>query len=189
MLLSKKLLIGGLGAVILGVSAMAPTVYYDRPEQPVQNITPAKSITVAPETIVGKPVRVQVPSLGINLDVATGSYDRKSQTWTLSKSKAYYADLSVPVNTAQGNTLVYGHAIPTIFGLLKGLKAQDKAVITTDNGYIFTYKFSSTHAVTPTNTDVFTGEGAPRLTLQTCSGSWSQNRQMYSFDLVSAIKA
>jgi sortase (surface protein transpeptidase) len=87
----------------------------------------------------------------------------------------------VQPNNETGNTLIYGHYRPEVFAYLHLIKPGIQAIITTDNGYTFTYSFENSEALDPTNTSVFVYRGAPRLTIQTCSGSFMQHRQMYYF--------
>jgi LPXTG-site transpeptidase (sortase) family protein len=142
-----------------------------------------------PETIAGKPVRLQVPSLGIDLAVADGAYNQADGSWTLSKDKAHFALPSAPANNEAGNTLVYGHYRKEVFESLHTIQPGATAVITTDNGYTFTYIYTRTETVEPTATEIFGYQGAPRLTLQTCTGRWFEHRQFFYFALSGYEKA
>ena len=132
----------------------------------------------------GKPVRVVVADVGIDVGVAEGRFDPASQEWSLSDDSAYYANSSVPANDNNGTTLIYGHAKPTMFEPLKNATATTRVDIYTDNSMLFTYRFSALREVLPTDTSVFTQSGPPTLVLQTCSGPWDSYRALYSFDYV-----
>lgn len=130
----------------------------------------------------GVPTRVVVPDLGMDIPIASGTFDPNTEEWTLSDTSAYYATFSVPVNDSNGTTLVYGHARPTMFEPLQNVAPGTLAQIYTDNGKVFTYTFSDMHEVVPTDTSVLTDVGSPKLVLQTCSGPWDMYRALYSFN-------
>lgn len=131
--------------------------------------------------ITGTPVEISIPSLKMDLQVIPGVYNQKSGQWTLTDDKAQFAEPSVTPNNETGNTLIYGHYRPQVFAYLHHIQPGAQAVITTVNGYKFTYTYQTTQAFDPTDTSIFTYQGVPRLTIQTCSGSFMQNRQMYYF--------
>ena len=145
----------------------------------------APTVELPAQVISGKPVRIQMSSLQIDLAVADGRYDAKDQTWTLSKDKAQYA-LNTPLaNNAEGNTFIYGHNRKGVFKTLNRIKPGDKAVVTTDNGHQFTYTFRAAYETSPSDDSLFQYHGAPILTVQTCSGLWYQNRQLFTFNFES----
>jgi LPXTG-site transpeptidase (sortase) family protein len=154
--------------------------------QPV--VIAGSPISDAPEVVKGSPRRISVPSLGIEVSVADGSYDAKTGQWTLSEDSAFYATPTNLINSDNGNTLIYGHNSQKIFGKLSHIQAGSKVTVTTDNGYEFTYQYTSNEAVKPTDVYALEYHGKPRLTLQTCSGVWNQTRQMFYFELKSFKK-
>lgn len=174
-----------------GVLLLLPfiTIWF-RNRAAVTNVSPlltAPMIASPVEDAVfaGKPVRLVIPSLGIDIAVEDGAYNPENGAWTLSNDKAHFALPSVESNTSGGNTLIYGHNRKGVFALLKNLKTGDQAIVITDNGIMFTYKFRSAEDVAPYDTAIFGYEGPPQLTLQTCSGIWMQDRRLHYFDLVS----
>lgn len=144
---------------------------------------PVAATSATPAAVHGIPRSVSVPSLGIDVSVEDGYYDTATGQWTLSEDSAFYATPTLPVNSDGGNTLIYGHNSQKIFGKLLDIQPGSEVAVTTDNGYVFTYVHQSTEAVDPTDVSPLAYEGKPRLTLQTCSGVWSQTRQMVYFDL------
>lgn len=140
--------------------------------------------TPAPAQVIsGKPVRIQVPSLAINLRVAEGHFDAASQTWTLSKDKAHYGVNTPPANNAHGNTFIYGHNRTGVFRSLSRIKPGAIVIVTTENGHRFTYRFSAAYETNPNDDSLFRYQGPPIMTVQTCSGMWYQNRQLFTFTL------
>lgn len=183
----KRLRLLAILLVISGLAIIAPINYYafkskvalaqNSPTIPVQHIQPKPSVTL----VTGVPVAINIPSLKIDLQVIPGYYDSKSGQWTLTLDKAQFAEPSTQPNNEMGNTLIYGHYRPEVFAYLHHIVPGAQAIVTTDNGYEFTYTFEDSVAYSPTDTSIFTYTGAPRLTIQTCSGTFMQNRQMYYF--------
>lgn len=149
---------------------------------------PAKQVQATPAkaTVSGFPAHISIPSVDISDDIDPGYYNKASQTWSLSLTKAEYATVTPMPNNGGGNTFIYGHNRWAVF--YKLLKAQpgDQAIVTTTNGHTFTYQMTSERDTKPTDTSLFTYQGPPILTLQTCSGFWYQNRSLFVFKLVKA---
>lgn len=143
-------------------------------------------ITTAGKIIeAGKPVRFHVPAVNVDLTVADGLYNTATGNWTLSNDKAHYATITPYANNIEGNTFIYGHNRRAVFAPLLNLKAGDRAYVYTDNKKIFTYTLRSIKDVDPTDVSLFTYQGKPILTVQTCSGTWYENRRLFTFDFVS----
>lgn len=175
--------------VTVGLVGVLPTLYFhfsNNGSVTTHGLPTASAAAVKPGTplITGKPISISVPSVNINIPVINGYYNQKTRDWTLSLDKAQFATPTVQPNNLTGNTFIYGHARVGVFYSLPDIKSGDKAIVTTDNGYRFTYSFYSTYATQPTDLSVLTYKGPSMLTLQTCSGTWYQNRQMYLFSFV-----
>lgn len=190
----RKLIIIATFLMLAGLAGLVPYTYFWNRNRIALASTPQLMVPVQapvpskPAVITGKPSHITISTLSIDLAVIDGVYNPETKGWTLTNDKAQYAMPSVQPNNDAGNTLIYGHAQKQIFGHLTRLTVGTSAVITTDNGYKFTYTYKSTEAVDPTNVDIFAYSGPARLTLQTCSGNWWQNRQFYYFDLISVEK-
>jgi LPXTG-site transpeptidase (sortase) family protein len=150
---------------------------------------PGQSVAIKADTISGKPVQISIPSVGISQPVEPGSYDTSTGDWTLGYHAAYWASMTAPINSQTGNTFIYGHDVKAIFGNLLDAQTGAKAIIKTDNGYIFTYTLKASKAVDPTDTSLIQPTVTPTLTVQTCSGSWYQYRQLFTFTLDGYVKA
>lgn len=135
------------------------------------------------KVIAGKPNRILIPRLGTDLPVTDGNYDPQKKTWTLSDNHAHYAVPSMLPNDREGNTLIYGHKYDWVFGGLKNLQPGDTMQLFGDNGHVFTYVYQSTVALKPDDNTVFRYDGKPSVSVQTCSGRWNENRQMFNFTL------
>ncbi len=180
-----------LGGVVLGYSpfiqnwrsARVPRVA----TSPFLGNVASAQTDILPEIVVsGKPIRLQILSLGIDLPIVDGVYNAKSQKWTLSNDKVHYATMTALANNTQGNTFLYGHNKKGVFNTLNRITLDAEAIITTDNGHTFTYTFRGALETVPTDDSLFRYEGKPILTIQTCSGAKYQNRQLFTFDFKEA---
>ena len=154
------------------------------------NAMPASHSTVrasAPKaaTISGQPTHIAIPSLNMSLPVIPGYYYPATKEWTLTLSEVQYATITPPPNNASGNTYLYGHYRPEVFAYLHLIKIGADAVITTSNGHTFTYQLESIRSTVPTDDSLFKYQGPPILTIQTCTGTFFQYRQLFTFKLVS----
>lgn len=185
----RKILKLSLLLVVLGIVGIAPTIYYQTTDAGSINPGNIKQMSSAasklpPVTVSGQPAEIIIPDLAIDLPVVNGYYNRAEGTWTLTSDKAQFATPSVIPNNARGNTLIYGHYRAEVFARLHLIKDGSLVQVKATNGYVFTYRYIGAYATNPTDTSIFEYQGAPLLTIQTCSGSWFQNRQMYQFAFV-----
>jgi sortase (surface protein transpeptidase) len=146
----------------------------------------AESIKAAPPAFIpisGKPVRLVIPSSNIDLPIDEGFYNEADGSWTLSDSRLQYAMMTQLANNHSGNTFIYGHATDQVLGILakQPPAAGSIAQVYTDNGHLFTYTFTSSRSLTPDDTSIFSYNGPPILTVQTCTGSVSEWRTMFTF--------
>jgi LPXTG-site transpeptidase (sortase) family protein len=163
--------------------------YWQRANAQPVFVSTAKPPETKPKqaTLSGQPSRVEIPAVGISIEVVPGYYNKSSQTWTLSLNKAHYATITPEPNDSDGNTFIYGHNRKDVFSKLLNIKKGDEAIVTTSNGHKFYYSMKSRHDTSPTDGSLFDYQGPPILTLQTCSGFWYQNRSLFVFDLQKAI--
>lgn len=137
-----------------------------------------------PTVISGKPVRITIPEYNIDLRIDEGVYSTDG-SWTLSDTNAQFALISTEPNNHAGNTFIYGHGTDEVFGKLakQPIAPGTAAHVHTATGALFSYLFEKSHDTTPEDTKIFedTASGPPRLTIQTCTGIWSEWRTMFSF--------
>lgn len=195
---THKLFITGIILCTISLSALIPSVYFwfqnkKQVQAAIQSSNGKEIVTpttvARPDVITGRPTELHIPSLGLDLGVADGIYNPKTGQWTLSNDKVHYALMTVEPNNVQGNTLIYGHYRPGVFSTLKSIQPGAKVIVRTDSGNIFNYKYSSQRVVDPSDGTVFQYEGKPILTLQTCTGRYMQNRQLFTFNLESVSRA
>jgi sortase (surface protein transpeptidase) len=185
---TKYLRIFALILIFAGLCGIIPLNYYNlrakiavAEAQGISKPLPQPQLPASAALVTGQPVEIDIPSLKIDLAVVPGIYNAKTGQWNLSLTQAQFAEPSVQPNNEIGNTLIYGHYRPEVFAYLHLIKPGAQAIIKTSNGYSFTYTYEGSIAYQPTDTSIFSNEGLPRLTIQTCSGEFMQNRQMYAF--------
>lgn len=136
-------------------------------------------------TISGSPVHIEIPRLGVSLDVTTGVYDAPSRQWLLSPDKVSFIGSSSLPNDTAGNTYMYGHNNVHVLYKTKYIQQGDELVIRTSNNHEFRYRYVSDFVTDPSDTSVLGKvSDKPSLTLQTCTGLLSQDRRLMYFDLV-----
>jgi len=171
--------------VVVGISLLvlqqSGLFVYDGPAGPVA--TYAAPQPVAPDVIQGNPVKIELPSLHLSLSVIPGTYDPRTRSWTLTNDKVQYAVMTPLPNNESGNTFMYGHYRWGVFATLHTIMPGAQAIVTTDNGHTFTYTFISSRITDPSDTSVFDPSAKPMLTIQTCTGLFFQNRQLFTFAL------
>lgn len=183
---------GLFGFIIIcsGLLLCGPGLYYQWHENNTAKtpiVLPSISLpdTTQQKIKTGRPARLYLPSVNIDLTVAKGEFNQTTNTWTLSKDKAHYATVSDAPNDHYGNTFIYGHNRSQVFSHLAKLQPGAEAIINTDNNLRFVYKLANIEETDPNDTAVILPYSTkPTLSLQTCSGSWYQNRQIFRFDFV-----
>jgi len=145
--------------VVVGVPLYALVIPTMTPPKAYAYV-PSKVVVIVPTSVkqvtIGHPIKLQIPSLGITLDIIDGSYSSASDTWLLSSDKAQFVTTTAEPNDNKGNTFIYGHNTVRVFEPTKAITADDMAYITTDNGHVFQYQYASDSFVAPTATDVLT---------------------------------
>ena len=178
-MLSALLLCVTTGAVFTKILAADSTIVV---HQPIKTAAPVSPLN----TIVGTPDRIIIPALSIDNRTEAGVYNPTNHSWNLSTVNAQYAQISAQANLRGGNTFIYGHNSRRIFARLPNVKKGDVAIIETKNNLKFFYGFSSMSEVGPDDVEALDYNGAPILTVQTCSGNWNEKRQVFRFDLLRA---
>ncbi len=195
MKLSRITKLIGLASLLAGFVLLAPFGYFWLQQRALASSATTKFIPLTaplpdpkPDMITGKPVSLSIPSVSIAVEVVDGPFNDKTKQWALTLSKAHYALPSMQPNNESGNTLIYGHYRPEVFAYLHLIKPGAELTLVTDNGYRFNYHFREAQTVDPTNVDIFSYTGKPQLTVQTCTGTYMENRRLYFFDLVDVTK-
>jgi LPXTG-site transpeptidase (sortase) family protein len=172
---------------LLAVFAMA-AVYFpvltNRQLESSQSYPSPKMVEPIKPVVSGKPVRLTIPRLGIDIDVIEGVYNPTNRTWTLGKKTAQYATNTPLVNDTAGNTFIYGHNNQYVFASLPKITSDDEVVVTTAEGVRFYYRFKISSDVNPHEVEAIKYQGPPILTLQTCVGGYFEQRRLFKFDFI-----
>jgi sortase (surface protein transpeptidase) len=186
----------GVTLIAIGLLVLAPILYFHYTNTGTANANSADQLrileqaqtakpTIAQNVVTGFPTAISIPGprsvLDMNVPVIPGYYNKSNNSWTLTESSAQFAVMSAQPNNITGNTYIYGHYRPEVFAYLHWITPGTIATVTTNNGYQFQYKYVGTYAVQPNDTGVLNPSKSPILTVQTCSGAFFQNRQMYIF--------
>jgi len=134
----------------------------------------------------GTPTHITIPSVNIDLEIIPGYYTPSNKSWTLTRDKAQWGTMTAKANNKEGSTFIYAHNRVGVFHTLPKIQLGAEVIINTDNNHLFTYKFVNSTVTSPSDTSLFSYEGKPVLVLQTCTGLWYQDRQLFMFDLVRA---
>lgn len=140
--------------------------------------------------VYGRPVRIVIPKSSVDLPVDPGYYDSNTGSWTLSGYRAQFAMVSTLANNVTGDTFIYGHNNNYVFGALRHVTPTvgAPALIYTDNGHIFEYAFQKSRSLAPDDTSVFSYNGPPIMTIQTCTGSLNEWRTMYQYGFEKVVQ-
>jgi LPXTG-site transpeptidase (sortase) family protein len=191
-----QLAILGLSLTVTGLFGVVPALFSSSDPALAASGQPAVVAPVetkpvepaAPQMKTGHPVRVEAPTVGVDMPVVDGFYDGNSNEWTLYDDKAMFGAMTSQPNDNSGQTFIYGHATDRVFGKLLNMKIDQPVYVYTSNGYKFTYKLKETHTVSPSDTGILNYNGGPRLLLQTCVGTFSENRKFFILDYAAVDK-
>jgi len=160
--LSKNLIFKILIASYIGLAVFRltdPTLKWSRPKS-----TPTPIVN-----IILTPTNIKISKL--NLDLAVSPSVVKDNNWELFDDRVAW--LSTSNLPGKGNTILYAHDRPGLFGDLYKLKKGDQVEIY--NNKWFTYKVIEVRKVNPTDVNSILSD-KNRLTLFTCNGSFDQKR-------------
>lgn len=170
---------------VLNAFAVAGAIQFIRPTSyadfEIQDVTIQQIDALDTQVLSGRPTRLKIPTVNIDIVVASGNYNSESKTWDLSSDKAHYATITPEANNKVGNTFLYGHNNKKVFAALDGMALGDTAIVTTDTGYTFTYTLTDVKDVEPTDISLFQYRGPAIMTIQTCSGNWFEKRRLFTF--------
>ncbi len=123
-------------------------------------------------TYAQKPASAAVPlriTVGERINVPIVEAGRVNGVWGISDTSANHVHQSAQPGQ-QGNIVIYGHNLNTIFGYLVDAKVGTLVKIYTTDGKAYQYKISDIHVVSPSQTDLLKPTEVETLTLYTCTG-------------------
>lgn len=119
------------------------------------------------------PVRLIVPSQGINLSIYPASINQNK--WEDTKQGVSFLTSS-PVPGTVGNSIIYGHNWPNLLGPLTKVKPGELVVVAFNDGTTMPFIVTFTSTVTPDQTHVLEATDDKRLTIYTCTGFFDSKR-------------
>jgi len=118
------------------------------------------------------PLRIIVPKLSIDLPVKEARVE--GNNWELFEDAASYLITSAKIGDS-GNTVIYAHAKPHLFGPLKRVKKGERIYVLTDRNWVV-YEVFKTETVPPTHIEVVLPTEKKTLTLYTCTNFLDKDR-------------
>lgn len=127
------------------------------------------------------PKRVIVNSVNIDLPVIESPFEDGS--WIASEYFASYAQGTSPLNSEDGNTLIFAHARSKLFKPLLKAKVGDLISVYSDSK-IYYYKIVDREIVSPYNVEAIESPANYKITLLTCIGVNDENRLLLRGELI-----
>ena len=130
------------------------------------------------------PSHVVVPSVDVSLPIDTVPVS--VDTWQVSLYGASFGDHTSMPGEKGGNTVIFAHAMPNLFGSLPNIKVGDEIHIFTNHDWLV-YKTTEILVLEPTDVEVLKPNNNHDLTLYTCVGPNYSQRFVAKAKLVPAI--
>jgi LPXTG-site transpeptidase (sortase) family protein len=128
-----------------------------------------------------EPTRIIIPTADIDLSVQTAKI--AYNTWEVSSTTASFGQGSAIPGTL-GNTVIFAHARPGLFGTLPQVTVGDQIHVFTSTDW-FAYQVTEVLVVNPDDTQVIKYRNATELTLFTCIGRYDSHRLVIKATLLS----
>jgi LPXTG-site transpeptidase (sortase) family protein len=159
---------------------------------PLKIVAPTKKTPVIIKPTIGIPVRMKIPSIGVNANVQSVGLtaDGSMGVPTVPRDTAWY-NLG-PKPGEVGSAVISGHVnwlygAKGVFEKLKSLHAGDAITVQDEKGNVTTFKVRTSHAygLTDDVTAVFRStDGKSHINLVTCAGVWDKKAKTYDKRLV-----
>lgn len=121
-----------------------------------------------------EPVHLSIPDVGVNLPIHQEHLFNPAK-WTVDNQGASYLAQSAPPG-ARGNTVIYGHNWPAIFGPLGQVKAGQKIILQSAADQTYTYQVVDTFKVSPNDVWILDPRLTDTVTIFTCAGFLNKDR-------------
>lgn len=129
--------------------------------------------TVSEEKTKRTPTRVIITDLKINTPLVPAAL-HNNQWETTDKGASYLT--SSPLPGENGNSIIYGHNWPVLFGNLIKAKPGQEVVVEYSDKSRKTFTIAYTATVTPSDASILAKSDDKRITLYTCSGWFDDKR-------------
>ncbi|TQO18960.1 sortase family protein [Rhodoglobus vestalii] len=154
---------------------------------------PRQSAALQPVVQVPAPVRIQIPSVSVDIQIApvgveASGYMEIPENITIAGWYRYGPSPS----SDTGSTVITAHVDDFVQGLgpfasLSSMPASAEIIVTTDDGVDHRYILESVQNIQKEQVpldQVFDRDGAPRIVLITCGGQFDENVRQYSDNVV-----
>jgi len=125
------------------------------------------------DTEKSAPIRIAIPSLGINLPIFKSAI--VNNVWQTTDLGASYLTSS-PLPGNEGNSIIYAHNWVSLFGPLQSSKVGQQVIVTYPNGEKETFVIAYTSIVSPDQSTILAPSKDKRITLYTCTGLFDSHR-------------
>ena len=167
--------------LILSIYQIAnPTIVHSKSDFYIPNV----SIEHGQNVGFDKPVAISIPS--INLKVGIQKSEEENDSWKVYRHFLAYVEDSELEFDKGGNLIVYGHAIPELFGKLGQLHEGETIMVYTPSSVV-TYAIVSKELVLPDEIDKISSIGDTHLSLFTCDGPNDEYRVLVKAKILKSI--
>lgn len=183
----------GVWAADLAAPAPAPVVVAAPPAPAVQPAAPVGATDTTATTEPAAPVRVRLPALDVEAPVApVGVDDRGRMEVPLDVAMVGWYRFGPGPGATAGSAVLSGHVDDReqgygAFHRLGDLAPGDPVAVDLADGGVVTYRVEAVTQVPKADlpvAEVFSREGAPRLTLVTCGGPFDDDADAYRDNVV-----
>lgn len=126
-----------------------------------------------------QPNKIIIPSIQTELEVKPANI--VFDTWEVRYDAASFGESSA-LPGEKGNTVIFSHAIPSLFGNLPAVETGDTIHVFTDLDW-FTYKVTKKAVIEPENVEILNQVYPYQLTLYTCTGPEYSQRFVITAEL------
>lgn len=159
---------------------------------------PVVAATLPPVTAAIAPSRVRIPSRDIDVPVdPVGVQDDGLMELPANPARAGWYRFGPDLAARQGSVVIAAHVDSLQYGLgpfvgLRDLRSGAEVVVTDEEGRTVRYTVDRVRHVQKAKLPVeglFTRDGAPRLVLITCGGTFDRTTRTYSDNIIVTAKA
>jgi len=179
-----SLLLAGAGALVWPLAQ----TYRTKQQGQAQNAVRAQQVqkqvaqTASLDLHWSEPASLQFPRLQIALDILAGTYNKRTQAWTLDRSHAFY--MQPTKNFSPGTPVIYAHSIPGVFRGLNGAAQDELLKVQTQDGRELWFRYSGDTAVNPTDSAALLRKVDNAIFIMTCAGGHFEQRRIMQFDYI-----
>jgi LPXTG-site transpeptidase (sortase) family protein len=141
--------------------------------------------------LLGTPVSLSLPRLGIDLKLEPGQYSSSTKMWSLDSTHAFYVLPGKEPLSDKASPFIYGHYRKNVFANLKGAAVGEPLYVTNSTGATLAFKFTGSIIVDPSRGDIINRlpNDKKSLYLLTCVSPFFTSRQIFHFEYMGQKQA